>query len=89
MGLTGLGGVKALRSRSWIKDRGAGFSSGVPPARPWVEGNVWGCSGLGVKAEELMVLLGLGSSSTLQLATWFSGKINLPVNCCFASTLDR
>ena len=69
VGLTGLGGVKALRSRSWIKDRGAGFSSGVPPARPWVKGNVWGCSRLGVKAEKVMVLLSLGSSYTLRLAT--------------------
>ena len=65
VGLTGIGGVEALRAGPWIKAVGAGSSSGVPSAGLWVEGRVWGCSGLGVKAEELMVLLGWGSSSTL------------------------
>ena len=50
---------------------------------------MWDCAGPGVEEEELMVLISWGSSPTLRLATRVSGKINLPVNCRFASTPDR
>ena len=44
---------------------------------------------MGVEAEELMVLSGWVSRSTLLLATQFLGKLDLPFNCRFASTPDR
>ena len=89
VGLTGLGGVRLLRAGPWIKAGGAGSRSGVPSAGPWVEGRVLGCAGLRVEAEELMVLSGWVSRSTLLLAMQVHGKLDLPVNCCFASTPER
>ena len=47
-----------MRAGPWIEVGGYGSRSGVPSDGPWVEGRVWGCSGLGVEAEEFMVLLG-------------------------------
>ena len=46
-------------------------------------------AGLEVYAENIMVFLGWGFRSTLILATQVSGKLYLPVNCRFASTLDH
>ena len=89
VGLTRLGGVEAMRARLWIEAGGSGSGSGVPSDGPWVGGRGWGGAGLEVEAEELIVLLCWGSSSTLRLDTRVSGKIVLPVNCCFASTPDR
>ena len=56
VGMTGLGGVGALRAGPWIKAGGAGSGSEVPSAGPWVGGRGWGGAGLGVEAEELIVL---------------------------------
>ena len=89
VGLAGLGGVEALRSGPWIESGGARSGSGVPLAGLWVGGRGWGGSGMGVKAEELIVLIIWSSISTLRLAARVSGKKNLPVNCHFTSTLDR
>ena len=79
VGLTGLGGVEALRSGPPIEAGGAG-SSGVTSAGTWVGARGWGDAGLGVEAEELIVLSSWRSSSTLQLSTLVSCKLNLPVN---------
>ena len=49
----------------------------------------WGDTRLGVEAEELLVLLGWRSSSTLRFATRVLGKLDLPFNCRFTSTPDR
>ena len=87
--LTGLGGVKALRAVTWIEVGGAGSRSGVHSSGPWVGARGWSGAGLEVEAEELIVLLGWGSRSTLRLATRASCKLDLLVNCCFASTPDR
>ena len=84
-----LGGVEALWAGQWIEVGRARSSSGLLSAGPWVDGRVWGCDGLGVEAEELMLLLGWGSSSTLRLAMQVLGKLNLLVNCRFASTHDH
>ena len=54
--MNGLGGVGALRTRPWIEAGGDGSGSGVPSAGPWVERRVLECAGLGVEAEELVVL---------------------------------
>ena len=61
----------------------------VPSDRQWVEGRLLECAKLGVQAEELIVLLGWGSSSTILLDTRVLGKSDLPVNCHFSSTFDR
>ena len=47
------------------------------------------CAGLGVKTEELMVLSGWGSSSTLKLSTQVLGELDLPLNCSFTYTPNR
>ena len=57
VGLTGIGGVEALRAGPWIKAGGAGSGS-----RLWVGGRVWGCARLGVEVEEMMILLCWGYS---------------------------
>ena len=88
-GLNGLGGVKALRSGPWIEAGGSRFSSEVPSAIPWVKGRVLSCAGLGVEAEHFIVLLGWGSRSTLRLATQVLVQLDLPFDCCFASTPYR
>ena len=88
VGLTGLGEVGALRDGPWIRVRGAG-SSWVPSAGLEVGARGFGDARLGVEAEELLVLSSRGVGSTLQLATQVARKFNLPVNCSFASTLDR
>ena len=75
VGLTRLGGVGVLRAGPWIKVGGAGSGIGVPSAGPWVEGRVFGCDGMGLEAEELMILSGWGSNSTLRLATQVLGGI--------------
>ena len=87
--MTGLRGVRALRSRPWIKSGGARFSSGVISTVPWVKGRVLVCAGLGVNPEELMVLSGYGYSSTLKLSTQVLGKLYLPLNCSFAYKPNR
>ena len=66
--LTGLGGVREMRSGPWIEAVGFGSGIGVPSAILWVKWKVLGCARLGVEAEEFMVLSGWGSSSTLILA---------------------
>ena len=78
-----------MRAGTWIEEGGSGYLSGVPSAGTWVGGRSWGGDGLGVKAEELIVLLRWGSISTLRLAMRVLGKINLLVNCRFASTPIR
>ena len=86
--LTRLGGVEALRAGPYIEAGGA-RSSGVPSSGPWVGARGWGDAGLGVEAEELIVLSSWRCSSTLRLATLVAYKLNLPVNFRFASTPDR
>ena len=80
VGLTGLGGVGVLRAGPWIEEIGAGSISGLPSAGQWVKVRVLGCAGLRVEAEELIVLSGCVSSSTLLLATRVFGQLYLPVN---------
>ena len=74
VGMTGLGGVGALRAGPWIKAGGAGSGSGVPSAGLWVKGRVLGCDGMRVEAEELMVLSVWVSRYTLLLVTQVLGK---------------
>ena len=40
-----------LRAGPWTEAGGAGSGSGVPSDRPWVEGRVLGCAGMGVEEE--------------------------------------
>ena len=42
VGLTGIGGVRALMGGPWIKIGGSGSGSAVLLARPWAEGRVLG-----------------------------------------------
>ena len=88
VGLTGIGGVGALRAGPWIGARGAG-SSWVTSSGPEVGAKGCGDARLVVEAEEFLVLSSRRSSSTLRLATRVLGKLNLPVNCRFVSTPDR
>ena len=88
VGLTGLGGVGALRAGLWIRARGSGSSWGTSPG-PQVGEKGLGDAGLGVEVEELIALLDWGSRYTLQLATRVLGKLDLPVNCRFAYTSNR
>ena len=61
---------------------------GCPQPDRESEGGGWGGAGLGVKVEELIVLIFWGSRSTLRLATQVPGKINLLVNFCSSSTSE-
>ena len=88
VGLTGLGGVGALRARPWIGARGAG-SSLVTSAGLEVGARNCGDAILGVEAEEFLVLSSRRSGSTLRLATRVACKLNLRVNCRFTSTPNR
>ena len=88
VGLTGLGGVGALRAGPWIGARGA-RSRWVPSAGPEVRARGCGDARLGVGAEDFLVLSSRRSGSTLRLATLVACKLNLRVNCRFASTPDR
>ena len=85
VGVTGLGGVESLRARKRIEEECAisgsrGTSSGLE-----VGARVQGAAGIGIRAGELMIWYFWLTSTTLQLATLVSGKINLPVNFCFTS----
>ena len=80
VGLTGIGGVRALRDKPRIEAGGDRSGSGVPSAGMWVKGRVLGCAGLGVVEEVVMVLSGWGSSSTIILATQVLDKSDLLVN---------
>ena len=88
VGLTGIGGVGDLRGGPWIEAGGARSSWGTS-AEPQVGARGLGDAGLGVEAEEFLVLLVWRSSSTLRLATRVLGKLDLPFNCRFASTSNR
>ena len=88
VGITGLGGVKALVDGPWIEVGCAISGSGVTSAGLWAKGRLLGYAGLGFKAEEFMVLLGWGSRSTLLLAKQVLGKLDLPFNYRFASNPD-
>ena len=88
VGLTWLGEVGALRAGPWIGAQGAGSSWGTS-AGPEVGARGLGDARLGVKVEELLVLSSRRVGYTLQLATRVARKLNLPVNCRFASIPDR
>ena len=62
VGLTGLGGVKALRDGPWVEEVGAKSGSGVPSSIPWVEGRgVWvGMRLTGSLGEIVDGLVGIG-----------------------------
>ena len=55
---TGLGGIGALRDGPWTEAGGDGSRSGLSSSGLWVEARVLGCAGMGVEAEEFIVLLG-------------------------------
>ena len=84
--MTGIGGVRALRDGPVIEAGDSGSGIGMPSSGPLVEERLGGSARLEVEAEDLMVSSGLGSRSTLLLATLFSGILYLPINFRFAST---
>ena len=87
--MTGLGGsVGALRARQRIEAEVDRSRSGVTSTGHEIGARLPRAVGLGVKAEELKVLSCWIYSTTLQLATLFSGKLNLLVNCGFTSAPD-
>ena len=87
--MTRLGGVGDLMAGPVIEAGDSGYGIGTSSSGPLVEDMVVESSRIEVGAEELMVLSGWGSRSILLLATRVSDKLDLRVNCRFASTPDR
>ena len=86
--MTGIGGVEALRGGWTIESEGAGSGSRGTSVVLEVRVRVQGASEIGVGAGELLVLSCWLASNALQFTTLISGKLNLLVNCRFASAPD-